>query len=412
MRVLYLTWGETPRISGVYGSQVVRLLGYLNGRDRPLVDLCAGVPIVNSAWTRERSLLGASPGDLTAELGGGQFHRVMIPTVQTAILKPPGTWRGMVPAMSLRSLASIVRQTTPDIVHARSYHACWAAVQVRAQTGEQFRVVFDPRGILPHEVLLRSRSRGPKALRRWLSIERDLLDRADVVVAVSDTMRDYFVERGARRVVINYLASDDRPTIGPRAPDRSEAAKAWTFVYAGALGENTWHSAHSLARLYGCLRRLAPRPCSLRIVSGSPEREIRKAFADLPDHEVEVLSAPSAREVASLMEDCTIGLLPFRGVETDSERVVGHTMLGTKTVEYICAGLPVLVNRDCGGADALLAEHGIGLSFDLTDLDLSAEALTGLASIDRGHIAAVGSRLFSYRSWSDRAMEIYSTTLS
>ncbi len=46
MKVVYLTWGETPRNDGVYGSQVIKLVQLLSDNEIK-IELVAGLPILN-----------------------------------------------------------------------------------------------------------------------------------------------------------------------------------------------------------------------------------------------------------------------------------------------------------------------------------------------------------------------------
>src|SRR5688572_15969322 len=68
-RVVYLTWGETPRSIGVYGSQVIEQLSHLGALGSQRIKLIAGLPLAHSGLFRERLRYFAEIRRLRNKLG-------------------------------------------------------------------------------------------------------------------------------------------------------------------------------------------------------------------------------------------------------------------------------------------------------------------------------------------------------
>jgi hypothetical protein len=55
MKITYLTWGETPRSYGVFGSQVIgQIKATRNFSSEVNIELVSGVPIIHSGFVREK----------------------------------------------------------------------------------------------------------------------------------------------------------------------------------------------------------------------------------------------------------------------------------------------------------------------------------------------------------------------
>src|SRR5690606_12564127 len=86
-------------------------------------------------------------------------------------------------------LASLVEATRPDIIHARSYHATFAAIETKRKYGFNYKVIFDARGLWPEEVAWKKGyARDGRNYSFLKDLERKLLEESDVCISVSETM--------------------------------------------------------------------------------------------------------------------------------------------------------------------------------------------------------------------------------
>jgi glycosyltransferase involved in cell wall biosynthesis len=91
------------------------------------------------------------------------------------------------------------------------------------------------------------------------------------------------------------------------------------------------------------------------------------------------------------------------------EKAIANTLFGVKTAEYLAAGIPLLVNRHCGGATELVMRTGVGISYDpVTFEGVTTEALE--AVLDESVSArakSVARQYFDYSVNAARYRELY-----
>jgi len=417
VRVIYLTWGETPRASGVYGSQVV---AQLDAIQRELVGgelmLVAGLPLIHSGLVRERLAYPAELREIRRRLPKVPFRLLWLPAVQTFVYARNWQMRFLLTS-GLSRFAKIVRVFSPDIVHCRSYLAALVALRTREATGIDFKVVFDARGLWPEEGVIKGRyAENSDSFRHWKDVEQALLSKADVTVAVSDPMKAYYETLGVARCERIYLSA---PTsiLGGRDREGGEKVKkngqGNVLCYVGALASGTWHKPETLFDLYRVFRTRLDEP-RLLIVSQSNRREIlayaRRMLGDSVLNEIEFETSASTDKLAELMARADFGALPYMVPHSECEMRVANTVLAIKTTEYLAAGLPLIVNRHCGGAAEFIRQHGLGVIYDPADIEssLTREAIAEANTKPvRQRAQAMAEDLFDYQKNAARYIELY-----
>jgi glycosyltransferase involved in cell wall biosynthesis len=283
------------------------------------------------------------------------------------------------------------------------------ALQARRRFGGRYRIVFDARGLFPEEVALKRRYLDQSSDYLYLKgVERALLDGCDVTVAVSDTMEAHFRSLGARHVELIYLSasyarlSTSRDSMGtPR--QRLE------FCYVGALSEDTWHKPSSLVRIFERLKAEFP-DAKLTILSTSSHRAIRPHFIQWSDAEVEITSTKTNEELKRYLTRADFGLMSYFEPSTPREIMLADMVMAVKIAEYLCAGLPVIVNRYCGGAARVISQHALGLVYDpgqLAALDVNRirQLLEEPGARDR--ISSTACQLFDYTVHARQYADLY-----
>lgn len=397
MKVMYLTWGETPRSYGVFGSQVIAQFAATR-REIPHAEFlfASGLPLIHSGMTREKFRYFHECSKVREALGDIPFQLLPIYAPQNLVNSSASSFRWM-HGMSHWHLARLIKQFGPDVVHCRSYHAAWAALSVRRRTTMDYRIVFDGRGLYPEEVALKKGYTDDGADYLCLKhIERELLVECDLSIAVSDPMERHYRMLGAKDCRTVYLSAD-----AERLKPLAEVGRRpgpLNFCYVGALSEDTWHKPSALLRLFQRLRELIP-DARLTIVTTSDHVAVRKVFSAFPEADVRIGQSRTLQQLKVFLEQADFGLMSYFEPQTAREEMLGDMVLAVKTAEYLCNGLPMIVSRFCGGAAAIARNHDMGLVYDPRNMgalrveDILTRVPDGFR---REVIASRARRLFDY----------------
>ncbi len=367
MNILYLTWGETPRSYGVFGSQVI---SQFVENSKVSSDLnyyfASGVPIVHSGIIREKWNYFKEIKKISSQLGTIPFYWIPIFASQNFVNSSKVTF-GFMHCIANRFLEAVVRKVKPDVIHCRSYHAAWAAFCLRRRLRISYKIIFDARSLWPEAVsLVRGYKNDGRDYRFLKRIENILLRRCDVTIAVSDPMREYFVELKAKKVQTIYLSADTA-TLAYEANTSKVKSQTINFCYLGALGEGSWHQTGELKKLFTHLKIIYP-DAYLTIITTSNHSYIRNEFQEYGAC-VRITSTKNVRQLKRILMAMDFGLLSYFNPRNEEEIRLSATVLAVKTAEYLVSGLPVIVNDRCGGAKFLVDNFNLGISYSSKNFD-------------------------------------------
>ncbi|MCG3737693.1 glycosyltransferase [Vibrio cincinnatiensis] len=374
MKIVYLTWGETPRAYGVFGSQVLGQFAKtakLSPADE--FHFISAVPIVHSGIIREKWRYFTELKRVKNRLESVAFHWLPIMAFQNFVNSSEATFN-LMHGVSHWFLKKTLIKLAPDIVHCRSYHAAWAALKVRKKYGLNFKIIFDGRGLWPEEIALKKGwSKDTSDYLFLKSIESKLLKECDCSISVSNTMHDHYLNLGAKNDHIVYLSVDTHQLKVEK--NEFEVSDVVRFCYVGALSEGTWHKPQLLVELYRKLRLLFPKT-QLTIVTTSDFLVLKKAFSEFPAQEVIMTSTKTRAELKQIFVKQDFGLMTYFLPETDKQILLGDMVLAVKTAEYFVAGLPMICNKYCGGASIIINSNGLGVTYSPENIDtLTSEDL-------------------------------------
>lgn len=411
MKVIYLTWGETPRDSGVYGSQVVsQLISNQQQISSAKFALVSGLPIIFSGLVREKF-------SYIQELNKIRQNLDNIPHKIIYIWGPQNFYYSrryefhFFHHLSHQQLLKFIREFSADIIHCRSYHATYAALQIRDTCPLNYKVVFDPRGLWPEEGVLKGRIRENSFNYQYnKQIEKYLLKKSDITVSVSDTMQKHYEALGTKNCRTIYLSA---PAQALKTKQANIIKKDNILCYVGALNDKTWHKPRFLFELYQQYRKCISN-AKLLIVTQSNHREILNQRGEIPLSEVEITATYTPQELATCLQRSTFGALPYFIPSSHCEYIVAETVIASKTAEYLAAGLPVLVNRYCGGAREVIQRNSLGLIYDPENLE--TVSCNSLSKLMNQNISLICSKFaeenFSMYNNSIRYQEIYYNLIS
>jgi glycosyltransferase involved in cell wall biosynthesis len=405
-----VTWGEVPRMSSVYNGQVVNVIRELKKANPAYeIKLLAGVPFIHSGMFREKLQYKHQVRKIRDALGAENFiwRNILVPPVGVS----PKRWQlPLFFAFQKRALRKLLSEFKPDILHCRSYVATWIAHELRQTTGQKFKIVFDARSYMPDESVVSGRwALGSADYNFWKNTERALLANSDVTIAVSGPMKKHFDSLDVKRCEIVYLnvdcveASNSKLKIGQNASP--------IFAYCGYLGAGGWHDDAELWKIFTSARLYFAK-AKLLLITKSNHRNVEKSLSGSDNTEispfVEITSSDSPLDSLKLLKDCNFGILSYRKPKNDHEIWLADGVFATKTAEYLVAGLPVIVNKYCGGASDFVIKNDCGICYDpeVGILPLDVIKLKEL-SCERDRISALAIKEFSAQNNAIKLTHMY-----
>jgi glycosyltransferase involved in cell wall biosynthesis len=406
---MYLTWGETPRSYGIYKSQVInQFIETKNLMDNDDFYFISAIPVIHSGLVREKFKYFNELKKVKEELKNIKFEIIPIYAPQNLVNSNKLTFK-LMHFGSQYHLFNKIRKIDPDIIHCRSYHSAWAAQKVREKYNFNYKIIFDGRGLWPEEVSFKKNYTEDNKNYRYLkNIEKKLLESSDISIVVSDTMEEHYKKLNVKKVKCIYLSANTS-ILSPTNIVDTVLSKKIHFCYIGAISNDTWHQLSQLIKLYNHLRSIFDYT-TLTIVTTSNHKNILQQIEDIPKEEIKLVSTKSVEELKNIIQNIDIGLLPYRdSSESLFSNLIGNTMLGTKTVEYLSAGLPVLVNNNCGGASMLIDKFSLGISYSPnTFVELTKNNILRLLSKeDRKRYINISKKLFDYQQNALKYKNIY-----
>ena len=288
------------------------------------------------------------------------------------------------------------------VFHCRSYHAGLAGILLKKILG--IRVVFDPRSPFPEENVAAgrwNRRRHRVDFFLWKKIEKLIAQQSDSVIATSWPFADFFKNyvRTEKVWVIpnNYIGL--QPDSGAVSEDSN-----FTICYAGSFGH--WNNPKTYLRFMSLLSAkdehlkykfiVSPATCD----NFSPELV---SFPFLKDR-VDVCSVAQK----TVLQELSGGLVGVQIMEHPDAR------LGIKVVEYLAAGLPVIVSGYVRGAADIVRKYDVGIVVDemYRNIDEVVEFIHQVAANRlhwRRRCQKVARELFSTEAVAEKLFQLYDT---
>jgi glycosyltransferase involved in cell wall biosynthesis len=395
-KTLYIVWGENIGSGGIFDNQVAELLLALQRRQRD-VSLLVGLPVPTllKAGLRTRSQ-GASHAFDAAQrklerlrAAGIVVHVRWLPLALNYYAR---FWQ--LPFYHLghvRFLRELARRERIATFHCRSYHAAVLATLANRSLG--LKVIFDPRGLFPEEGALYHRFRaGGVSFHAWKRVERRLLDACDVSVAISTPFgahlraisadaRIEVIPAGAR---IEQFEPRARPGPWPSLTNANTAAPiVLAFLGTFDASRSFYYSLKALADVRASLQR-AWGPTRFLIITASahaPLEHALRSFGVLPD-DFELTSSSNLAQTAALLRRADFAIYPFDPQLAHRQDPILATILGSKTGEYLAAGLPVITTAAVGAISSLVRNRKLGVCLSSTNLaELNASDVAELRAL-------------------------------
>jgi glycosyltransferase involved in cell wall biosynthesis len=243
-----------------------------------------------------------------------------------------------------------------DIVHVRRYDANFAALIAKRIFRK--RLIFDPRGLFIEEkISSRSWQRNRLRFRIFKYLEDSVLRQADTVIAFSRLHQEYLQRTygmaiGEKVVLIPNCVDLDR--FKRRGREHYSAEKK-ILVYIG--GASYWHMVDEMISFFKHLKQRVP-----------------AFFMYLTYERRHNIAAKFAKSGLQPEDYCVASVAPERIPQYLTSADVGIALIAPslakrvcapiKFVEYLAAGLPVVINPGIGETEEIVKRYGVGIIYE------------------------------------------------
>jgi len=380
LNVMYVIWWEGCVRSGLLRNQVYEPLKLLAGYDKQVkITLVSAAPffkvrlrewLLGFSWlSRHISNAHVRNAQHRATLKDEMAHAGIEVLFRETLLAPRSiymnwVWLLFFPWVHLWFLRSVIRKRKIDVIHCRSYSSTWVVLLCKILFSLDVAVVFDTRGLVPEEAVFSGVLKSSSwSFRLWKRVEHWLLEHADIIINVSETLTEHIRTITGNSQVYTVQTNVDIKAIMEECamPDVPWKGRP-TLVYMGDISYMMWHSVENLAHQMNALK-LCHDDAFLLIISKTDREYIRKILAQQGIREADYiqLTTNSIQETARYLKTAQYAALPFRGNLSEVGQLLGYTMIASKTGEYLAAGLPVICNDHIGAASCLVLKNNLGV---------------------------------------------------
>lgn len=380
MRVLYLTWGEDLATSGILENQVINqlIVTKRHHADLEYTYLCA-MPIF---WKRHHksanSILEEKKQRLKAAGIRLKIFYYWLPVRARYIAIVAHRLFAPIFYIWFRKIARICTKENIHAIHARAYTGTVVAAATKRFANIKVPLIFDTRGLYVNELLqLKFIKENSFWHSLWRNAEKLAYEMSAVVVNVSAPFSNYVSRKfllGTDKVKTLHTSVNIQvfKPATQRTAERQKRfkSKAVRLVYCGDLGGSSWHRTDSLFAVYNIIRKSLT-GATLTIISPANESSIRsEIFSSFPNADelladTRFLRTFNAAETAKHLAEADLGLFTYHELLPGSEQYLSDIVLGSKTGEYLAAGLPIIVNRSAKAAAELVIAHKVGMVYDV-----------------------------------------------
>lgn len=333
--VVYLTFNDQP--SGVYNSQVVDVVNFLNRHRDEKVRLVAFVSLRGFLSSRKK-IKSSCPNAIMLPM----FPRVK-------------NWRA-----NGFLLAAILSKLKPRLVMARGVFASALALDVKQTNSKKFGVVFDARGAYHAEFSEYRVVDDDELIDSVKQLEERALRETDRQLAVSNALVNYWKEAygiddtDTAEVIPCTLSQSDIATL-PDNSQRQELRQQYgispedvLLVYSGSAAG--WQSFDAL---FNWLAGILSQQQHVKLLLMTPIDSLKNTvLAEYADRVIIRWVAP--QKVKQYLSMGDYGLL------LREESVTNRVASPTKFAEYLAAGLKILISPHIGDFSEFVEKHECG----------------------------------------------------
>jgi glycosyltransferase involved in cell wall biosynthesis len=345
--ILYILWNERLE-KGLFRSQVIDLLSHVQPMlaESKTLKVLAFVPFLSYSHYRSyikklddldiKILVLPSPSIFSYLF----LHPLLLVPIQILLL-PMILWR-------LRELRLL-------LIHCRGYPATLLGFLL----SRLYRVpyVFDMRSLFPEEVVSSGHWKcDSSSYRLWKKLEHKLISASRYTLGVDPQFETYVrdINPGTGYATLPIAVNVSLYYMDKTARGESfwERMSAPIFVYVGSIGN--WNSPDAYVQSVMTLCKYWKKARFLFCIDSGATTLYRKLRETLGSSKNFLVMTMDQCGIPAVLSQADIGL---QLMLSDPDR---GTRVGVKVIEYLAAGLPVLVTDAVGGAAAYVRRYEVG----------------------------------------------------
>ncbi len=240
-----------------------------------------------------------------------------------------------------------------NIFHCRSYHSALAGVFFKYIF--PVKLIFDPRSPFPEENVAANRWKNNSSINYifWKKIEKLLCQKSDRTIAIShpfrDSLKSIAIDSRIEVIPNNYPDSFNKNNKSKKR--QREEPEIIKICYVGTFGH--WNNPEPYFRFLAFAIKNSQVSIRAKFIVSSKTVYFLEEFLEKEGIDRSKLSVQSAlqEDMSEHMSDCVVGL---QIMTKPDDR------LSIKFVEYLAAGLPVIVSENVRGAADIVKKYEVG----------------------------------------------------
>lgn len=266
----------------------------------------------------------------------------------------------------------------PEVVHCRNLVSAFLVVTTQKIFKLRYKIITDPRSVYPEEgVIIKRWKYDSISFKLWKKIEVWVFKNSSACIGLSEYFTTYLSSFNQNSYYIPAIASssfvfnqklrvEERKRLGLDEHDV-------VLIYTGSIG--LWHDVDMLIKIFdkakSCLNG------NLKIIALSGSEKLKNEL-DLKFHKERVFCGiVPTEQVVKYLSIADFGVVPGSLKFGQEYQLLYKTMIASKAEEYVCAGLPIIVNNRIINLTQYVNDYKWGIvynadqnNFDLTNIEI------------------------------------------
>lgn len=292
-----------------------------------------------------------------------------------------------------------------SLYHSRSYWPCAAGLLINLNP-----MVFEPRSLWNLEnIAMGTILKGSSSELYWNNLEKICVDQSEKVISINTQMANYFTTNYnlyTKNEIIPISFSNKNftfnSTVREEIRKRLSLNNKKVFVYSGSLGMEKI----AIKAILQTIKKLKESTKNAHFLFLAPNYETSSILdimrqADINESDFTLIH-PDFNEISNYLSAADYGYhsLP---IQPDS-----FTRMGTKIVEYLSVGLPVIVNEHVGAAANILVNHKLGFTiYNDSNTETISNNLSLVLNIDRQERINFAEKEYEVSSVAKKYIKVY-----
>lgn len=299
----------------------------------------------------------------------------------------------------------------PQIIHCRNLLSVFIVTSIRKIFRFRYSIIADPRSVYPEEGVIIKRWKFARFnYRVWKKIEKWSFGYADACIGLSDYFKVYLQKYNKNSYYIPAVVNESKKTdIHERAFIRSEFGineDDTVLIYVGSIG--LWHDVDLFIQM---VERIVQDNNNLKIIALSSSKELKMKLEHIFDSKCVFCGTVPPKDVKKYLSIADFGVLPGSLKCGYEYELLYKTMIASKAEEYLCAGLPIIVNERILNLKEYVDKYNWGIVYHIHEKVSEALHLKQYTLEERERISTKAINIFGVCVVKTQLLNLYTQIL-